>query len=84
LNDESRSLAKIWYDALVNTKDNQAKFIEDYNLLFNVPNNKASKATCEQYRNEHTNEFRNSGWSIDKHRKKFMDWMSGQVYEAHK
>jgi len=68
----------------VNTKKDQTKFIEDYNLLFNVPDNKASNTTCERYRNEHTNEFKNSEWSIDKHRKKFMDWMSGQVYGAPK
>jgi len=76
--------AKIWYDAIVNTKDGQAKFIKDYNLLFNVPNDKASEATCRKYISEHTNEFKNSDWSIDKHRKKFMDWMSGQVCAAHK
>lgn len=69
---------------LVDTKKDQAEFIKKYNLLFNVPNNKASKATCEQYRNEHLNEFRNSKWSIDRHRKKFMDWMSSQVYRSSK
>jgi len=68
----------------VSTKNDQTKFIEDYNLLFNVPNDKANKTACEQYKSEHTNEFKNSEWSIDRHRKKFMDWMSGQVYAAHK
>lgn len=68
----------------MNTKNDQTKFIEDYNLLFNVPDNKASNATCERYRSEHLNEFKNSDWSIDKHRKKFMDWMSGQSCGAHK
>ncbi|MFH1855239.1 MAG: hypothetical protein ABH810_02430, partial [bacterium] len=77
-------LVRIWYDYPVNTKDDQSKFIEKYNLLFNVPNNKASQAICERYRNEHTNEFKNSGWSIEKHRKKFMDWMSGQTHAAQK
>lgn len=62
----------------------QTKFIKDYNLLFNVPDNKATKVICEKYRNEHTNEFKNSDWSIERHRKKFMDWMSGQVYGANK
>ena len=73
-------LVKIWYNAFVNTKNGQNKFIQDYNLLFNVPDNKASNATCERYRSEHTNEFKNHDWSIDKHRKKFMDWMSGQAH----
>jgi len=63
---------------------NQAKFIKDYNRLFNVPDTKASSATCARYRSEHTNEFKKSDWSIEKHRKKFMDWMSGRVYKTHK
>jgi len=54
------------------------KFIAEYNLLFNVPRNKADSAICEQYRAEHPNEFKNSDWSIEKHRKRFMDWMSRQ------
>ena len=54
------------------------KFIVDYNLLFNVPRDKADQANCNQYRAEHPNEFKNSDWSIDKHRKRFMDWMSKQ------
>jgi len=66
------------------TKKEQVKFIKDYNSLFNVPDNKASNAACNKYRNEHKNEFKNSEWSIDKHRKKFMDWMSGQVYRSPK
>ena len=65
-------------------KTEQTKFIEAYNLLFNVPDNKATNAKCEQYRSEHTNEFKNYSWSIEKHRKKFMDWMSGQVYRSSK
>jgi len=58
------------------------KFIEDYNLLFNVPRTKANGAICNQYKNEHPNEFKTSDWSIDKHRKRFMDWMSSQRPEA--
>ncbi len=54
------------------------KFIKAYNLLYNVPNNKASKDVCGQYKREHPNDFKNSGWSIDKHRKKLMDWISKQ------
>ena len=65
----------------MSTKTYQSKFIEDYNLLFNVPDNKATRATCDRYRNEHKNEFKNSEWSIEKHRKKFMDWMSGHICE---
>jgi hypothetical protein len=52
------------------------KFIEDYNLLFNVPNYKANVGICTEYRREHTNEFKTSDWAIEKHRKRFMDWMS--------
>ena len=62
----------------MSTNTNQTKFIKDYNALFNVPDNKATNATCELYRSEHTNEFKNSDWSIDKHRKKFMDWVSSR------
>ena len=54
------------------------KFILDYNALFNVPKDKACAENCAQYREEHPNEFKNSDWSIDKHRKRFMDWMSKQ------
>jgi len=57
-------------------------FVNDYNQLFNVPSIKASCAICNQYKNEHPNEFKTSDWSIDKHRKRFMDWMSGQRPEA--
>lgn len=55
-----------------------AKFVEDYNLLFNVPAVKASEGICLQYRVEHPNEFKNGDWSIERHRKRFMDWMSKQ------
>lgn len=69
----------LWYIVSMGVKNDQIKFIKDYNLLFNVPNTKASNAACERYKNEHASEFRTSDWSIEKHRKKFMDWMSGQV-----
>lgn len=62
--------------------DNQAEFIEKYNSLYNVPNNKANKVICDEYKKEHSNEFKKSGWSIEKHRKKFMDWMSGNNFKA--
>lgn len=62
--------------------DLMGKFIEDYNLLFNVPQNKANKGLCNLYRNEHPNEFKTSEWSIEKHRKRFMDWMSRQRPET--
>jgi hypothetical protein len=58
------------------------KFIAEYNLLFNIPNDKASQGSCQQYRVEHPNEFKTSDWSIDKHRKRFMDWMSKQTAET--
>ena len=62
--------------------DQMDQFIEDYNLLFNVPATKANKGLCNLYRNEHPNEFKTSEWSIDKHRKRFMDWMSKQRPET--
>jgi len=62
--------------------DNQAEFIEKYNSLYNVPNNKANKVICNKYKKEHPNEFKKSGWSIEKHRKKFMDWMSENNFKA--
>lgn len=66
-----------------NTSDEQLnKFIEDYNKLFNVPANKANESICQRYRVEHPNEFKTSDWSIDKHRKRFMDWMSKQSAET--
>lgn len=55
------------------------KFITEYNLLFNVPVTKANESMCHKYKHEHPNEFRTSDWSIDKHRKRFMDWMSKQA-----
>jgi len=60
------------------TKKQMDKFIKDYNLLYNIPNFEASKNVCEQYKKEHPSEFKNSGWSIVKHRKKLMDWFSKQ------
>ena len=64
------------------TQEQTNEFIENYNLLFNVPNNKANKNVCEQYRKEHPNEFKGDGWSIVKHRKKLMDWFSKQSRET--
>ena len=58
------------------------RFIEDYNLLFNVPQVKATKGLCNLYRNEHPNEFKTPVWSIEKHRKRFMDWVSKQRPET--
>lgn len=59
-------------------------FIEEYNLLFNVPNYEIDRSICEQYKREHPNEFKSSGWSINKHRKKLMDWFSKQSPESKK
>jgi DNA primase len=65
------------------TKDElMNKFIHEYNLLFNVPKDKASQGNCQQYKVEHPNEFKTSDWSIDRHRKRFMDWMSKQSIET--
>jgi hypothetical protein len=61
------------------TRELQNKFIKEYNLLFNVPSAKACADNCEMYKEEHPNEFKNGDWSIDKHRKRFMDWMSKQT-----
>jgi len=58
------------------------EFIESYNLLFNVPQDKANIGLCNLYKNEHPNDFKTSGWSIEKHRKRFMDWMSRQRPET--
>lgn len=51
------------------------KFINDYNLLFNVPNYRINKNTCEQFRKECPNLFKNPEWSLDRHRKRLMDWL---------
>jgi len=59
-------------------------FIKDYNILFNVPNYEIDRNICEQYKREHPNEFKSSGWSIGKHRKKLMDWFSKQSPETKK
>ena len=65
------------------THDLMDKFIEEYNLLFNIPNHKITRNICEQYRNEHPNEFKiTAEWSIEKHRKRLMDWMSRQKIET--
>lgn len=60
----------------------QNKFISEYNLLFNVPKTKADEEKCVLYKAEHPNEFKNGDWSIDRHRKRFMDWMSKQAVRA--
>lgn len=52
------------------------KFIEEYNLLFNVPNHKINKNICEQFRKECPNLFKNPGWSLERHRKRLMDWVA--------
>ena len=75
---------EIWCSVIMGIKSDQSIFIEKYNQLFNVPNDKASKTTCERYKSEHPNEFKRSNWSIKKHRKKFMDWMSSRLYKSPK
>lgn len=50
-------------------------FIKEYNLFFNIPNFVINEKVCEQYRKEYPNEFKKTGWSIIKHRKKMMDWI---------
>lgn len=55
------------------------KFIEEYNSLYNTPNYKVTKRSCEQYRVEHPHEFKATDWSIDRHRKRLMDWISRQT-----
>ncbi|NTU69572.1 hypothetical protein HGB13_01940 [bacterium] len=68
------------YDVYMTIKQEQQLeiLVEEYNKLFNVPGDKANKIICEQYRKEHPNEFRGEGWSIFKHRKRLMDWLSRQ------
>lgn len=59
------------------------EFIESYNELFNVPSDDATRGLCKLYKNEHPNEFKTTAeWSIEKHRKRFMDWMSKQRPET--
>jgi hypothetical protein len=71
---------KIGYNIAMSNEEKNSlnNFIEDYNQLFNVPNTKANTEVCQKYKSEHPNEFKNYDWSIQKHRKRFMDWMSRQ------
>lgn len=59
-------------------------FIEEYNLLTNVPDWDINRDICEQYRKEHPRDFKNVPWSITKHRKRVMDWLPKHRYDLKK
>mgnify|MGYP003518826167 CR=1 FL=1 len=70
------------YNTYIEKEESQLnRFVREYNSLFNVPNYKINTAICQEYRRDHETEFKISDWSIVKHRKRFMDWLSKQKPE---
>ena len=51
-------------------------FLEIYNKGLPPQFPRASSLLLEQYRDSYPSQFKNGGlWSLDLHRKKFMDWL---------
>lgn len=59
-----------------------ASFMESYNK--SAPRNfpRASVDSLKQFQETHPALFKNGQWSIDKHRKKFMDWFASNQSKA--
>lgn len=56
-----------------------ATFMESYNKGIPADFPCASIETMEQFQAQHPSLFKRSGeWSIDRHRKKLMDWLSSR------
>ena len=54
-----------------------ASFMESYNKSAPAGLPRASVAALKQFQEAYPSLFKNSNeWSIDKHRKRFMDWIS--------
>jgi hypothetical protein len=68
---------------------NQAKtpmleFIEAYNKTLPASFPRATPEALEQFRQTHTILFKGrAGWSVDKHRKRVMDWLSSYQTQVH-
>lgn len=65
-------------DLLINqTRTSLAVFMESYNQSIPVGFPQASVKLLKEFQEAHLALFKDSGgWSIDKHRKRIMDWLS--------
>ena len=60
-----------------------ASFMESYNTTAPKSFPRASIETLKQFQETYPSLFKNAGaWSIDKHRKRFMDWTSYHQNDA--
>jgi hypothetical protein len=60
-------------------KRSRAEFLALYND--NLPSNfpRASEALLLAYQGQYSGQFKDGFWSLDLHRKKFMDWLPGHL-----
>ncbi len=87
-NDALDFLADVWYDCgtmkrkSFESEANLAKtpmleFIEAYNKTIPADFPRATPEALEQFRATHATLFKGKhGWSVDRHRKRVMDWLS--------
>jgi len=59
-----------------------ASFMESYNKSAPGSFPRASVDSLKQFQETYPTLFKNGEWSIDKHRKKFMDWFSSHQDEV--
>lgn len=52
-----------------------ADFLKAYNGGLPLAFPRASSALLTEYQHQYPSEFKDGSWSLDLHRKKFMDWL---------
>ena len=75
---------KSFESELNQTENSMADFIESYNKTIPQGFPRASVAALQQFQTSHPILFKKgAGWSVDKHRKRLMDWLSSyQMHES--
>ena len=60
-------------------KHSLADFLKLYNAGLPSEFPRASAALLTKYQNQYSSQFKDGLWSLDLHRKKFMDWLPGYL-----
>ncbi len=61
-------------------KHTLVNFLKIYNATLPTGFPRASASLLEKYKQQYPAQFKSSGdWSLDVHRKKFMDWLPGYL-----
>ncbi|MDD3531360.1 MAG: hypothetical protein PHV99_02100 [Candidatus Pacebacteria bacterium] len=60
-------------------KHSLADFVKFYNAGLPAGFPRATAALLTEYRSKNKDQFKGGFWSLDLHRKKFMDWLPGHL-----